>query len=68
MYSVYFSNMASYIQYRGDYMSFYFPIFLTLVFSIAQSVFCKHGKLVYTVILAIFFTILIQIFFLSMIF
>ncbi|PYF08419.1 hypothetical protein BJ095_102185 [Ureibacillus chungkukjangi] len=44
-------------------MSFYFPILLTIVFAVIQSLFCKHGKLFYAIALAIFFTVLINVFF-----
>ncbi len=46
-------------------MSFYFPIFLTIVFAVFQGHFCKEGKLTYTIILAFSFTMLIKLVFID---
>jgi hypothetical protein len=46
-------------------MTFYFPIFLTVLFAIFQSCFCKKGKLPHTIILAFSFTMLINFVFMD---
>ena len=49
-------------------MAFYFPIFVTVLFAIFQSYFCKEGKLTQTIVLAFSFSMLIKFVFMDYIF